>query len=482
MISRTPTRQTGLVTRHFDLAILGSGSGNSIADERFADWSVAIVEEGVFGGTCLNRGCIPTKMFVYPADLALAARHGGVLGVHTHFDSADWVAMRDRIFARIDPISAGGREWRADGAEHVTLYERHARFVDPHTIDLGEGEQITADRIVLATGSRPEFPPVPGLDEVEAYTSDTIMRIDALPERLLILGGGVISAEFAHIFSAFGTQVTIVNRSPLLLGKEDHDVAERFTEVAQDRWEVHLGRLVSTISRVGDGVRAELDDGTVLEADAVLVATGRRPNSDLLDLAAAGVEVDENGVVVVDEHQRTSLAHIFALGDVSNPWQLKHVANAEARAVAHNLLHPEQLLSPEHVVVPSAVFTNPQIASVGMTEREAEASGLRFTMKRQAYGDTAYGWAMEDKTSFAKVIADPGTGRLLGAHILGPQASNLIQPLIQMMSLGQSIPDVSRGQYWIHPAMMEVVENALLGLEIDVAAEHLTAQPEGRTL
>jgi len=463
----TPIRQDGGVSTHFDLAVIGSGSGNGIADDSFADWEVAIIEQGVFGGTCLNRGCIPTKMFVYPADLAAGARHGSDLGVHTSFESADWPAIRDRIFRRIDPISEGGRLWRAEGRPNVRLYEGHARFLDEHTLDTGTGETITADQVVVATGSRPVVPDVPGLDEVDFHTSDTIMRIDALPERLLILGGGYVSAEFAHVFSAFGSHVSVINRSDVLLGQADHEIAGRFTELVRPRWDLRLGRTVSRLERWNSGVRAHLDDGTTVDADVLLVATGRRSNSDLMDLDKAGVEVAADGLVQVDEHQRTTAPGVWALGDVSNTYQLKHLSNQEARVVQHNLLHPEDLRSTDHDLVPSAVFSYPQLASIGLTERAAEAAGRPFVMSRQHYGDTAYGWAMEDTTSFVKLLADPTTGLLLGAHLLGPQSANLIQPLIQAISFGQRVPDVARGQYWIHPALMEVVENALIGLGID---------------
>jgi mycothione reductase len=178
----------------------------------------------------------------------------------------------------------------------------------------------------------------------------------------------------------------------------------------------------------------------------------------------AGVEVDEDGVVVVDEHQRTSAEGIWALGDVANHFQLKHVSNLEARVIQHNLLHPDDLQRSRHDVVPSAVFSNPQVAAVGLTQRDALAQGLRHVVARQRYADTAYGWAMEDTTGFAKVLADPDTGLILGAHILGSQASNLLQPLVQAMTFGQTAEEVARGQYWIHPALMEVVENLLLAL------------------
>jgi mycothione reductase len=459
--------------RHFDLAVIGSGSGNTIVDDSFADWDVAILEKGTFGGTCLNVGCIPTKMFVYPADLAYAAAHADRLGVETTFDRARWPEIRDRIFGRIDPISSSGREWRAGGRANVTLFEGHARFIGARTLDTGTGETITADHVVIAAGSRPQVPDVPGLDEVSFHTSDTVMRIEDLPARVLILGGGFVSAEFAHVFSSFGAHVTVVNRSGLLLREEDRDVATRFTELARRRWDVRLdtqivklepaGGLVATTP--GDGVRAHLDDGTTVAADLLLVATGRRSNSDLLDVDRAGVEVGERGLVLVDEHQRTTAEGVWALGDASNAFQLKHVSNAEARTIRHNLLHPDILVSTDHEHVPSAVFSHPQVASIGLTEEEAVAAGRPYLVGRRDYAGTAYGWAMEDEDSFVKVLADPETGLVLGGHILGPQASTLIQPLIQAMSLEQTAHDVARGQYWIHPALTEVVENALLALE-----------------
>jgi mycothione reductase len=455
---------TSPAPRHFDLAIIGSGSGNSIVDERFADRSVALFERGTFGGTCLNVGCIPTKMFVHPADLALSAAHGDRLGVETRVDGVRWPEVRDRIFGRIDPISAGGREWRAHGNPNVTLYESHARFVDVRTLDTGTGETITADQVVIAAGSRPVIPSVEGLEEVGYHTSDTVMRLDELPARMLVLGGGVVAAELAHVFGAFGTKVTIVNRSRGLLRAEDDEISAAFTAAARQRWDVRLDTQVARVERYGGAIRAHLSDGTTVDVDVLLVAAGRRSNADGLDLQKTGVEADEGDVVIVDAHQRTTVPGIWALGDAANRWQLKHVANKEARVVQHNLLHPDDLVSTPQHAVPSATFSSPQVASVGLTERQAGARGIAHVVARQQYGDTAYGWAMEDTTSFAKLLADPATGRILGAHLIGPQASNLIQPLIHAMSFGQTAHEVARGQYWIHPALMEVVENLLLAL------------------
>ena len=286
---------------------------------------------------------------------------------------------------------------------------------------------------------------------------------------MIIIGGGYISAEFAHIFSAFGTSVTVLHRSDVLLRREDADVAKRFTELLGRRVDVRLETSVERIESTPDGqvrVHASGIEGEQesLEAETLLIATGRAPNGDTLDLARAGIEVDDDGLIVVDEHQRTTAEGVFALGDVCSEQQLKHVANKDARVVQHNLLHPDSMITSDRRFVPRAVFSMPQVASVGLTEADAEQQGIDYVVSLQDYGETAFGWAMEDTDHFVKIIADGQTKIILGAHLIGPQASSLIQPLIQAMSFGQPAPEVARGQYWIHPAMTEVIENALIGL------------------
>ncbi|WP_433612089.1 mycothione reductase [Prescottella agglutinans] len=461
---------------HFDIAIIGTGSGNSILDQRYDGKKIAILEEGVFGGTCLNVGCIPTKMFVYTAEVARTITEASKLGIDATLDDVRWHDIVKRVFGRIDPISAGGERYRTDDCPDVTVFRGHARFVGPRTIDTGTGEVITADQVVIAAGSRPTIPKEIGDSGVHYRTNDDIMRLPELPERLVILGSGFIAAEFAHVFSALGVRVSIIGRSDRLLRHLDRDVADWFTELAKRKWDVHLCNPVVAARSVGNSVEIELSDGTVVAGDELLVAVGRTPNGDRLDAALGGVAVDESGRVIVDEYQRTTAEGVFALGDVSSPYQLKHVANHEMRVVQHNLLQNNawgateksiaKLRRTDHRFVPAAVFTDPQIASVGMTEEQAREAGLDITVKMQNYCDVAYGWAMEDDEGFCKVIAERGTGRLLGAHVIGAQAPTVIQPLIQAMSFGLSAQDMATGQYWIHPALPEVVENALLGLDI----------------
>jgi mycothione reductase len=438
----------------------------------FDDKRVAIIEGGTFGGTCLNVGCIPTKMFVYAADMARDVREAGRYGVDATFEGVRWTDVRDRVFGRIDPISEGGRRYRVDGP-NTTAYLGHARFTGDRTLTvaLGDGreESLTADQVVVAAGAHPVVPDVVTESGVPFHTSDTVMRIDALPERLAIIGGGFIAAEMAHVFASFGVHVTVLARSSVLLRHLDTEIAERFTDLAREQWDVRTGTNVVRVEpgAGGAGVRLHLDSTAVVDADLLLVATGRQPNTADLGADAAGLRLLDDGRIEVDDHGRTSAPGVWALGDVSAPYQLKHVANAEARTIAHNLAHPDDLrrLPLEHV--PSGVFSHPQIATVGLTEQECIEQGRAHVAYVQAYGDTAYGWAMEDTTSVCKLVADPTTGLLLGAHLMGPQATSLIQPLVQGMAFGTSVHDLARGQYWIHPALAEVVENALLGLKVD---------------
>ncbi len=451
--------------RHFDLLIIGAGSGNSVIGPEHDDWDVAVAEHGLFGGTCLNVGCIPSKMFVYASEVAALAADSERLGIHASFNGADWGAVRDRIFGRIDPIASGGLAYR-QGLPNVTVYSDTARFVGPRTVAVGE-ETITAERIVVAVGARPAVPDVPGLAECGYHTSDTIMRLDRMPERLLVLGGGYIAAELGSVLGAFGSQVTFVLRGDTFLRREDDEIRSRFTAAYSRRFDVRLNTRVLEARREGAEVVLVVEDGAgrrELRADELLVATGRVPNGDRLDAAAGGIDCDGAGYIVTDDQLRTTAAGVWALGDATNPVQLKHVANHEARVVRHNLSNPDDPAQVDHRFIPHAVFGDPQVASVGLTERDCQQLALPYRSHVQPYSSAAYGWAMEDTDSAVKVIACADTRRLLGAHIIGPQASTLIQQLIQGMHFDLTVDQMAAQQYYIHPALPEVVEQALLEL------------------
>ena len=451
--------------RHFSLAIIGSGSGNALVPEDPGSGPVAVIEAGAFGGTCLNRGCIPSKIFVHTADVAAEIRRAAGFGLAAELTGVDWTAVKDRVFSRTGRISADGRRSRA-GADGVTLFEGQARFRGPRELVIDDRTQLSADRIVVATGSRPVIPPVIAGSGVAFHTSDTIMHVDELPGSIVIAGGGYVGTEFAHIFASLGVRVRVINSGPRLLGAFDTGISERFTDLARQKWDVRLSARITGVRRHGGtGIAVDLDDGQAVTGDLLLVATGRQPNTDDLGLEAAGVALRDDGRIQVDEYGRTTAEGVWSLGDVSSAFQLKHVANAEARVLAHNLAHPGDLRPFPHDWVPAAVFTEPQVATVGA--RIQDLAGRRpYVAATEAYQDIAYGWALRDTDGSCTLYADPETGKLLGAHILGYQAALLIQPLVQAASTGLGVAEMARGQYWIHPALSEVVENALLKLPL----------------
>jgi mycothione reductase len=457
--------------QRFDVAIVGTGSGNSLLTPDYDNLKVAIIERDVFGGTCLNRGCIPTKMFVYAADVAETVRHSSRYGVDARLDAVRWNDIVDRVFGRIDPIQAGGKNYR-ENLDNVTVFSGEARFTGHRTLGIrsadGSLRHIVADNIVLAAGAFPSIPPIPGLSHVPYHTSDTILRIRELPRSLVILGGGFVAAEIAHIFGSFGVDITIISRGTLL-AREDEDISREFTRQYSERFTTYLNAEILEAASGSNGtvrIEARVDGERIaVAADALLVATGRTPASKALALDVGGIEVDPRGYVVTDEFLRTTAPGVWALGDVTNPAQLKHSANAEARIVAHNLVHPDDLRTIDLWPIPHAVFAAPQIASVGLTEQELRsAEDPAYVTSTHYYGDVAYGWAMEDTDNFCKLIADAETRVLLGAHIIGPNASMLIQQLIQGMKFGQTVDEMARGTLYIHPALSELVENALLKL------------------
>ena len=448
----------------YDLIVIGAGSGNMLFTDEMSRMKAAIVEPDRFGGTCLNRGCIPSKMLVVAADAALAVEESARLGVHARLERVDWRAIRARVFGRIDPLHERSVAYRRSSG--VDVFTEPARFIGPRRIQVGD-RAITGAQVVVASGSRPAIPAIPGLDGVDFHTSDTIMRIAEVPRSMAVIGGGFIAAEMGHVFAAFGSAVSIVQRGPRLLMAEDEAVSQRLTDQAARRFDLHLNADVTSVERSATGVAVTVTGPAgpvVLDVEVLLVAAGRQPNTDLLDAAAAGLELDVHGHLVTDEHYRTNVAGVWSLGDATNHFQLKHMANAEMRVLTHNLVHPEALRRLPTGLAPHAVFSHPQIAGVGLTEAQAVEQGIDHVVAVRPYSDTAYGWALEDTESFVKLVADPTTRLLLGAHIIGPQAATLLQPLLQGMMLGLTVDQLGRDVLFVHPALTEVVEQALLEL------------------
>jgi mycothione reductase len=449
--------------QEFDLIIIGAGSGNMIPGPDHDTWKIAIIEQDKFGGTCLNRGCIPSKMLIHAAEVADTVNTAGTFGVNARMTGINWHRVTGRVWERIDPIAVSGERYRSS-LPNTTVYKGVARFVGEKVVEVN-GERLHAPKIILAAGSRPRIPDIPGLDAVTYHTSDTIMRLPEQPDHLTIIGGGYIGAELGHFFGALGTHVTIIDRGDTLIKPEDDDIRQRFTAIYARKYNVCLNAQINQVRANHGDITVDIttnDQQRSITSDALLVAAGRIPNTDILQVAQSGIVVDAAGRVVTNEHGETNVAGIWALGDVTSPYQLKHTANMDARICAYNIVHPHAQRPVQYQAIPHAIFASPQVASVGVTEREARAKHLPYLVGKKDYSATAYGWAIEDMESFVKILGHRETREILGAHILGPHAAILLQPLINAMRFHESIDQLARDTIYIHPALTEVIENALL--------------------
>jgi mycothione reductase len=441
--------------QHFDLIIVGAGSGNTIPGPNHAGWNIAIIEKDTFGGTCLNRGCIPSKMLIHAADVAETIHTAAPLGITARVEGLDWDRITGRVWQRIDPLAAAGEQGR-QSQPHTTVFKGAARFVGEKTLEVN-GQRLTAPRVILAAGSRPAIPAIPGLEQVVYHTSDTIMRLPRQPPRMAILGGGYIGAELGHFFGALGTEITLIHRGDRLLPREDEEISQRFTDLYARRFTVFLHTQVQRVRQQADTITLDLPVAGRLQqvtCDVLLLAVGRIPNSDLLDVARAGIAVDAQGRVVTNVYHETNVPGIWALGDITSPHQLKHAANAEARTVAYNVAHPTTPRRRNDFAMPHAVFASPQVASVGLTEQQAQAQGGPYVVGKRAYSATAYGWAIEDTESFVKLLAHAATRQVLGAHIIGPHAALLLQPLVNAMRFGETVDQLAHDTFYRYSGLL----------------------------
>ena len=447
----------------FDLVVIGTGSGLDIAVEAAeSGLSVAIVEPGPFGGTCHNRGCIPSKMLIHVADVMETITTAGQFGIKASVESVDWPFIIKRTFEVIDEEARQIEEANVR-QPNTTVYKGAGRFVGHKTLEVN-GERINGETVLISAGTRPVVPNIPGLESVPYYTSDDVMRLPVQPRRMAIVGGGYIAAEMGHFFGSLGTEVTFLVRSGAMVREEDAEISRRFTEIYEERFNVLLNTRIagvskSGVSQSGEAIRIETDKGDDVECDVLLLAAGRVPNSDILEAARTGVEVNERGYVWTDEYMETNVPGVWALGDIVGRYLLKHSANLESAYAANNMFNPGNKVPVDYYGMPHAIFASPQVAGVGLTEQAARENGLSHVAASYRYYDTAYGASIEDKDGFVKVIADPETNEILGCHIIGTDASALIQEVANAMRMRLPTGSITQSIY-VHPALPEVVQRA----------------------
>ncbi|NEU55906.1 NAD(P)/FAD-dependent oxidoreductase [Halorussus sp. MSC15.2] len=474
----------------FDIIVLGGGTGNIVASAAAEEGlDVALVERGRLGGTCLNRGCNPSKKLIHRADVAETVRTAGSLGVEASVESVAFADIVDEVNAAVTATAESKAE-RARENDRITFYQTEGRFVDERTVEVdggdgsetesGDTEELTAERVVLAGGSRPRIPDsIDGTDEVGFLTSADALALRERPDRLVVVGGGYIAAEMGHFFGAMGTDVVVVGHADRLVDREDRDVAEFVTDAYAERHEVHTGYEVTELAEdgeAGDGtesklVRAESEDGDEIElrGDEVLIATGRGPNSDSWNVEAAGIDTDEKGFVETDEYLRTSANGVWAIGDIAKQslaggrtssgntagnYMFKHSGDKEAEYAVRNAVRGEHA-AVEYPGMAHAIFGSPQVGSLGKTEEELDRDD--YEVGTFEYDDTALGSALAED-GFAKAIAAPD-GEVLGFHVVGPHASMLVHEVATAVAAGGDADAIAEAIH-VHPALSEVVQGA----------------------
>ncbi len=435
----------------YDLFTIGAGSGGVRASRLSASFGakVAIAEERYLGGTCVNVGCIPKKLLVYAShfneDFEDAAGFGWSIG-ERRVDWAKLIANKNTEIERLNGVYR--RLLEQSGA---TILDGHANILDPHTVLVGQ-KQYTADHILVATGGWPIVPEVPGSQH--AITSNEAFFLPTLPNRIVIVGGGYIGIEFAGIFHGLGTQVTQVYRGPLFLRGFDDDVRKTLAlEMRKKGIELRFNTNIEKIEKVNDGLRATLTGGVGVEADLIMFATGRSPNTHTLGLKSVAVELNRKGAVVVDDYSRSTVPSIYAIGDCTDRLSLTPVAIAEGRAVAETLFNNNPM-KPNHANVPSAVFSQPNVGTVGLTESEARERYGEIDVYKSTFRALKHTLTGRDELTMMKLVVDRATDRVVGCHMVGPDAGEIIQGLAVAVTCGATKAqfDATIG---IHPTAAE---------------------------
>jgi dihydrolipoamide dehydrogenase len=454
----------------YDVILIGTGSGLNITgamQEQDPELKMAIIDKDEPGGICLTRGCIPSKLLLYPAEVLRTVQAAGQFGIDVQLRGISF----EKVMERMAQETGNEIEQIRHALSHspnVSYYHASAEFVGPYTLKVGN-ETIKAPLIFLCTGSRPHIPQIKGLDKAGYLTSDTVLKLRKLPASIGIIGGGYIAAEYGHFFASMGSKVTIMGRRPQFLPEEDPEISQ----MARAEMSRHVTILTSTQvvevehSLTGHKTLVGVDRSTgqrfTVPVDEILVAAGRASNADILHPERSGILVDEKGWINTDEYLETAQPGIWALGDALGKYMFKHVANYESAIVYYNAVLKRKVPADYHAV-PHAVFTQPEIASVGFREAEAiQTLGKEnILLGRARFQDTAKGEAM-NATGLVKVVAKTENEAIIGAHIVGPQASVLIQELVTLMYTGAGAPAIKNGMH-IHPALGEVVERAVAAL------------------
>jgi dihydrolipoamide dehydrogenase len=463
----------------FDLIVIGSGSGLDVADAAANHGlNVAIIEKDMMGGTCLNRGCIPSKLLIHSANVAETIRRAKIFGINIGEFSVDFEKMVKRVNDFTDADSEAIKR-SYQNSDNPVFFPKECKFVGDKRISFVGGEKtttITADKILIASGTKPKIPEIRGLKKSGFVTSDEALRLKQQPRVLTFIGGGYITCELAHFYGSLGTKINIIQLGDSLIPNEDEEISQKFTEVFSKKYNVYLKYNVESVTMTMNDDKNEHDifhtaakneqsgKNLELDSDQLLVATGRVPNSYSLDIEKTGVKLDERGFIMVNEYLETNVKGIFALGDVVGRYQFKHNANHEAQYAYNNIVHPERKKPVDYTAMPHAIFSSPQVAGVGLTEQqlktENKEEGRDYLKSTYPYIQTGMGAALDDRDGFVKFLVNREDDKILGCHIMGSDASTLIHEVLVAMRAGDGTIGSIKKTIHIHPALSEVIAKA----------------------
>jgi mycothione reductase len=452
--------------KDYDVIVIGSGCGALISDEAVGHGlKTALIDKApLIGGTCLNWGCIPSKMLIYPADRIVEIQEAARLGVTAGVKNIDFPAIMERIRQSRRESQLHIRD-SIEKTENLDFYEGEARFVADYTIEVN-GQDLRGEKIFIASGSRVFIPPIKGLENVDYLTNESVLELEEMPDSLIIIGGGYIAVEYGHFFAAMGTNVTMLEMADRLVLSEEPEIAGLLKKKLGQRMEVYTGAQAEEVKSSKGGVSVVTRDKSTggereFKAQSMMMAVGRRSNADLLKVENTGVELDSRGFIKTNNRLETSRKNIFAVGDANGKQMFTHMANREAAIAAHNAFH-EASLEVDYNAVPHAVYSYPQIASVGLREEDAKKDH-EIIVGRAMYSDVAKGEAMMEKEGFAKAIVEKDTDKILGFHVIGPYAPELIQEVVNAMTSEGGIDELNQGIH-IHPALSELIPTTVNSL------------------
>ena len=452
--------------KEYDVVVIGAGSGLSLVYKALSEnLTVALVAREYLGGTCMNVGCVPSKTLLYVADTVIQIREAGRLGVHAEITSMDFSA----IMSRMRETRKKGVDFvRGDlaGTDNLDFYEAEGRFIDEYTMEVG-AEKIRGKKIFIASGARPAIPPIKGLSDVPYLTNESLLELERLPESIVIIGGSYIGVEYAHFFAGLGAEVSIVEYNDRLVSFEEPEISELLGKSLEKRMKIYVGHEALSAARDSSGTSLTVRDRRTgvernIRGQAVLIAAGRKSNADRLNLEKTGVTLTRTGFIEVNDYLETSKPGIWAIGDATGKGMFTHAADQEMGIAWHNARH-EDKRKMNFDAVPHAVFTVPQIASIGMTEAQASQSHEILVGQAQ-YADTAQSDVRMESQGFAKAIVEKGTERILGFHIIGPDAAILIQEVVQVVTQKASYKAIIEAMH-IFPALTELIPETFSRLE-----------------